>query len=53
MKSPTLDLSSCRVDESILNEDQENLGIPTAASLFEDSNTPISSVETEACILIN
>ena len=39
--------------ESALSEHQENLGIPAAASLFEDSNNPITSVETETCVSLN
>ena len=53
MKSPTLDLPSWRVDESALNEHQEILGIPTAASLFKDSNFPIPLVKTETCVSLN
>ena len=41
------------MDESALNEHQENLGISTADLLFEESNTPIPSVEIETCVSLN
>ena len=51
--SPTLDQASCRVDEFALKEHNIKLCIPSAASLFKDSDTPILALETKICISLN